>query len=312
MIMKNFLEKTWFQREIEPDTNKLVYRIIELEEECILMEHYIANQGKEIPETYLNELASLSVYVDKVKDKLSTPDEIDDKGIQDNYLLAMRIHNKLGMMCTPANAVSIKFTEYSKGFFFKRNNVVNALLLLTFLCLVSFIVLKVINIDPRLKSIFTILAASGLGAGFYTLGTVRKYLINRTYNPRYNPTYIIRFFLGVTAGSILAYILSTSLGNNDYNLTVDALAVVGGFAADAVNTILRRISEVLIAVFRGIQDDTAPGTQIINQEKNLTKQQTKIKSIEELTKLKSQVVKKNTAEDVVKEIDKSIETIDKS
>ena len=109
-----------------------------------------------------------------------------------------------------------------------------------------------------------IFSASGLGAGFYTLITVRKYLINRTYDPRYNPTYFIRFIIGITAGTILALVFRDDLISNknlDFNYSVEMLALVGGFAADAVTIILKRTSEILITAFKGADnsDDQQKG-----------------------------------------------------
>jgi len=48
------------------------------------------------------------------------------------------------------------------------------------------------------------LFGAGLGAAFYTLFTAHEYVRKRTFDPRYNSVYLIRFVLGVIAGLILA------------------------------------------------------------------------------------------------------------
>lgn len=97
---------------------------------------------------------------------------------------------------------------------------------------------------------------AGLGASFYVLLKTQPYLVNRSYDPKYNAAYISRFITGVTGGVILAVAIGPTLGKQFGNvagatLTPGVLAILGGYAAEAVETILQRLVEVLLAVVRG-------------------------------------------------------------
>src|SRR5690349_15805819 len=94
------------------------------------------------------------------------------------------------------------------------------------------------------------------GASFYILISSREYLLGRTYDPRYNMVYLIRFFTGLVAGIILASalgpILTPKFGDGaQFALTPGILAILGGFSADAVQLILQRLVDVLVTVVRG-------------------------------------------------------------
>jgi hypothetical protein len=229
---------------------------------------------------------------------------------QEKLALAHDVYNKLSMMTKPANAVSIKYTEFTSGFRLQNNPVVNTLIFLTFCFLVIYIVLNIVEFENKnVKESLLVITASALGAGFYTLLTVRTYLIDRTYNPRYNPTYLIRFFLGITAGSILAFVLPDFF-DNQYSIQV--LAVVGGFSADAVGIMLTRISEVLIAAFQGVKKSDGASEEMKEQEKELMKKQTKVEQMEMISKVKAAAIKSGAGDEVQQAIDESIEKVEKT
>ena len=101
-----------------------------------------------------------------------------------------------------------------------------------------------------------------LGASFYVLVKTQPYLANRSYDPKYNASYISRFFTGVIGGLILAIafgpFLSGKLGTElDQSLSPGVLALLGGFSARAVELILQRLVEVLLAAVRGDGSDDA-------------------------------------------------------
>ena len=95
-----------------------------------------------------------------------------------------------------------------------------------------------------------------LGASFYVLVKTQPYLANRSYDPKFNASYISRFFTGVTGGMILSIALgpfiSGKLGTQlDQSLSPGVIALLGGFSARAVELILTRLVEVLMAAVRG-------------------------------------------------------------
>jgi hypothetical protein len=101
-----------------------------------------------------------------------------------------------------------------------------------------------------------------LGASFYVLVRTQPYLANRSYDPKFNASYISRFFTGIIGGLILSIALgpfiSGKLGTElDQSLSPGVIALLGGFSARAVELILQRLVEVLMAAVRGDGSDEA-------------------------------------------------------
>jgi len=100
------------------------------------------------------------------------------------------------------------------------------------------------------QDVITVLGSAGLGAGFYALWTGNKYIKNRTYDPRYEPVYLVRWFLGLIAGTILGLAVGPHIDElQEYGPSI--LALIGGWSSDAVAQILNRLAETLVAAVRG-------------------------------------------------------------
>lgn len=100
------------------------------------------------------------------------------------------------------------------------------------------------------------LMGAGLGASFYVLIKTQPYLLNRSFDPKYNAAYISRFITGVIGGVILAVAIRPALGKSlgsgpGTMLTPGVLAILGGYSAEAVESVLQRLVEVLLAIIRG-------------------------------------------------------------
>jgi hypothetical protein len=98
------------------------------------------------------------------------------------------------------------------------------------------------------------LMGAGLGAAFYVLLKTQPYLLNRSFDPKYNAAYISRFITGVIGGVILAIAIAPQLPQQPsaaVALTPGVLAILGGYAAEAVEQVLQRLVEVLLALVRG-------------------------------------------------------------
>jgi hypothetical protein len=122
------------------------------------------------------------------------------------------------------------------------------------------------------------LSAATLGAGFYTLFTAYKYISERTYEPAYNSINLLRFFLGIVSGVILAS-FGPDIGAKEYNPIV--LGLIGGYSSEAVNQILLRMTEVLGAAIKGSGKDDYKQREAVLQaeaknQQNLQRQQTVI------------------------------------
>jgi hypothetical protein len=109
--------------------------------------------------------------------------------------------------------------------------------------------------------IFNWLFAAALGAVFYVLFTVHQYVKDRTFDPRYNTVYLIRFVLGVLSGLIMAALIGPSFFAKDSSqiasLGPGVLALLGGFSTEAVYQILQRMVDILVAAVKGDGADAA-------------------------------------------------------
>ncbi|MBV9110271.1 MAG: hypothetical protein JO306_12745 [Gemmatimonadetes bacterium] len=97
------------------------------------------------------------------------------------------------------------------------------------------------------------ISAAGVGAAFAILFQVNGYVGKSNYNPRYAPTYWVKFLLGVMAGYILVALLPLDLrgGGTGFHLMQPAMALLGGYSASAVYRILTRLVEAVETIFRG-------------------------------------------------------------
>lgn len=101
------------------------------------------------------------------------------------------------------------------------------------------------------------LAAAGVGASFAILFQVNGYIGRSNYNPRYAPTYWVKFLLGLMAGYILVALLPFEVQGQGTSLRLlqPAIAMLGGYSASAVYRILTRLVEGVEAIFRGNAQD---------------------------------------------------------
>jgi len=98
---------------------------------------------------------------------------------------------------------------------------------------------------------------AGLGASFYGLFTAHEYVKDRTFDRRYNSVYMIRFVLGVVAGLILANLPVFGSDGTLRSLSQGIIAILGGFSAEAVNQILQRLVDIMVATVKGSGADAA-------------------------------------------------------
>ncbi|HEV2735036.1 MAG TPA: hypothetical protein VGV85_09355, partial [Longimicrobiaceae bacterium] len=106
------------------------------------------------------------------------------------------------------------------------------------------------------------LASAGVGASFAMLFQVNEYIVDRSYDPKYEASYWIKFMIGVIAGFILVALVpvggleaaAAEGGEGAMRaamLTKPTLAMLGGFSASAVYRILNRLMSTVEGLFRG-------------------------------------------------------------
>lgn len=113
------------------------------------------------------------------------------------------------------------------------------------------------------------MSAAGLGACFNSLFMAYSYVSQRTYDPRYDSSYWIRLALGVIAGLMLAQLIpieGSDLSKSGADLTKPLLALLGGFSASLVYTILDRLVDTLESLFRNGPKKIAAVTAVAREE----------------------------------------------
>ncbi|HEX5337291.1 MAG TPA: hypothetical protein VFW53_02530 [Gallionella sp.] len=128
---------------------------------------------------------------------------------------------------------------------------------------------------PLLVNLLFYIAAAGLGASFAALYKANSYITQGTFDPTYHSSYWIRFCLGLIAGLVLSVMVSdnvihgagggaggaiaasgvgaTGTGGQflDPSFLRPMLAMLGGFSADLLYTILNRLVETVSSLFQG-------------------------------------------------------------
>ncbi|MFZ3018703.1 MAG: hypothetical protein WA056_09640 [Gallionella sp.] len=128
-----------------------------------------------------------------------------------------------------------------------------------------------------LQNLLFFLAAAGLGAGFAALYKANSFIMQGTFDPSYHSSYWIRFCLGLISGLVLSvmasdHVLSTqgaitgaldaasavaAASTMESNSFMDPafirpmLAMLGGFSAELLYTILNRLVETVGSLFQG-------------------------------------------------------------
>lgn len=104
------------------------------------------------------------------------------------------------------------------------------------------------------------ISIASLGACFHGLFTVNRYIVDGTYDPNYETTYLVRFLLGVMSGLILASLIDTDPTSALYALARPLLALIGGFSASVVYRVLQRLVETVERLL-GVESDKLEAKQ---------------------------------------------------
>jgi uncharacterized membrane protein YraQ (UPF0718 family) len=168
--------------------------------------------------------------------------------------MLVELHGALVKAVAPTTPVSLEATMPIQGHFafLRRPPVIGWMVLAA---LISLAALGA-SIAQNWQS-FGLVSAAALGSAFYGLFTANEYAKLRTFDPRYNSVYMIRFFLGVIAGAILARIPIFSADGTLKTFGPNLIALLGGYSAEAVNQILQRLVEIMVATVKGSGADAA-------------------------------------------------------
>lgn len=168
---------------------------------------------------------------------------------------------------------------------------------------------------PLLLNLLFFLSAAGLGAAFAALYKANAYITAGTFDPTYHASYWIRFLLGLISGLVLSVMISSTAfetamqGNGLFapGITRPILAMLGGFSADLVYTILYRLVDTLESLFRGSPKNTV-ATKVEEEKLRLANNQAQqqMRLASELVVLQQDLDKADSAEDVKERLRKLI------
>ena len=121
-----------------------------------------------------------------------------------------------------------------------------------------------------------LLCAAGMGASFAALFEANQYITKQNFDCRYEPTYWMRFVLGLVAGLVLATLLSGMMEPGQGSpmatrLSTAGLALLGGFSSRSIYQVLKRFSsslEFTVTGKTGPHQRTDSGSQTQNADQS--------------------------------------------
>jgi hypothetical protein len=240
---------------MSPSPQSVVLRD-QLLREALEMVRFAFASGKSVPTS----------VVDTVEQYESHPDDAPPLAPSPLVLA----HSRLAKIVAPATPRAIELLSHGDAAgrfaFLGPVALVRQLMVVAIVCVAAFVVISLFEATGTHTVTFVNswgwkllvnevwwLTAAGVGASFAILFRVNEYIRTSNYNPRYAPTYWVKFLLGVMAGYILVALLPFDLSRQGggIRLIQPTVALLGGYSASAVYRILSRLVEALEAIFRG-------------------------------------------------------------
>lgn len=280
--------------------------------------------GLTVPETVRQGLAALCYGpADSTGAVPMPPAPLTDD--RERFVTALAVHGALSQLIAPATPVTIAASETPNGKIV-GNPTLATLLRASLISLGCFIVITVVqqllagpNAPGWLDQVFDtfgLIVSAALGSAFYGLSTAHKYIVRSTFDPRYEQTYFVRFFLGITAGTILGYFGKYLLDPTAENETLQqllgppVLALLGGYASEAVSQILSRVAETLVTIVRGSDSDVLQARrEALRAQAKQTETQLKADLLLPLQEARTLALGGGTPEQVKAAIQKAFDTV---
>jgi hypothetical protein len=260
------------QRQMDAFSSQLA---IQLLQDCETMARHAVANGMALPQWLGNALAKMGGRPAATRRQLAEleagPLDVAAKATRREALSAelgaavredlrglTRIHSVLAELVAPATPRSLAATENADSFARAMRSIplIGQMLTVGLLCLAAYIAVLAFPAGAgswgEVARQAGLLAAAGLGASFYALFTANRYVIARTYDPKYTIVYWTRFGLGLIAGVILANLIVVRTSSSVLrDVGPTTIALLGGYSSDAVNRILRRLVDMLVTLVRG-------------------------------------------------------------
>lgn len=225
--------------------------------ECEVMAAFALSSGLAVPGRVLQTIGDLARLYPKGPRTSPAPPDITARPDAGTELRRLGLaHRQLARIVAPANPRSLRILK--EGSYNQvlaclgRVRLVRNLIYVAFFLIAAFIGLAMRADFSDAKGVFgttgkhqiynalELVAAAGLGAVFYGLYRANYYVTKNNYDPKYEASYWIRFTLGIVGGVLLAVVLPAN-----GNLAKPVLALLGGFSAKAVYTLMVRLVDTI-------------------------------------------------------------------
>ncbi len=160
-----------------------------------------------------------------------------------------------------------------------------------------------------LEELFLI-SAAGVGATFAALFRANRYVVEGTFDPKFNSTYWTRIVLGVVAGMILAMLVPIEEGGHIPEVAKPTLAMLGGFSVAVVYRILQRLVETVESLVRGDAREQIAARELATEARFAEEAaQGRLRVTANLTHLQQQLASDASREDLKERLERLIEEL---
>lgn len=230
--------------------------------ECTEMTEYCLSTGRGVPPSVLQSIQAAAVSAEP------RPEDTSPRVLDAEELKGLAAaHNQLLRLVAPATPQALNLLSrgsQSRLSFLGPFPFIQRMMLAAIVCSFLFILFSLSewvndagNGDilhssglPLLLNEAFFMAAAGMGASFAALFTASRYIADRCFEPRFEVTYWISFFLGLIAGLILVTLLPVDADDGN-GFARPTMAMLGGFSASAVYRILTRMVDTVESLVRG-------------------------------------------------------------
>ena len=257
-----------------------------LEKECQAMALHAFAKGLEVPAGVMKSLSE-HTQVDKYERKIES---------------LAKVHAKLAQVVAPSKpeTITLMAQERARKPLFLFLGSVPLIRRMMMVAIVSLVVLIGLSLSPYIDntnmeaSMFDmeglqllyvqsiLLSSAAIGASFAVLFKANSYVTVAIYDPKYESSYWVRFVVGLISGIILTQLIpininavadaaEKSVGTEGSGMSLAAIritmALVGGFSANLVYTILDRIVETVQSFISPLvqEDPQVMKDSLINQ-----------------------------------------------
>ncbi len=302
--------------------------------ECESMITYALAAGKTIPGKIVQTLEDITGHRlnnnASGKDKTTEEDSTESPGAFHKVSELVTIHNKLVQIVEPANPGTILLLEHDM----KQNSVwrvfgplpiIRRMMFTAVCCTASFILISLsdeVNANSITQGVFTssgfklllnllfLLTAAGIGASFSALFEANKFIVEGTYDPKYEASYWSRFVLGLISGLLLAELIPLDTSQSLNSLSKPVLSLLGGFSSSVVYKVLKRLVMAVDTLVSGRTKDIISSAKLdAKNQINQKVMQNKMSLVSEIIKLQKEIDKADNPAAIKQKLNTYIEHI---